>query len=310
MFGVDCHTGDTFNSVGVNYGMTSMFVPEPVISYSVKPAKSQHMANFAKARRLLHCGYTDPWVTSPSLRVRAVVQAINRFTKEDPTFRSFVDQESGETIISGGCAATSHRVVTATPLMRVSCYHCAGMGELHLDIYVERMKREYSVEVVVGEPKVNYRETITTRGDFAYLHKKQSGGAGQFARVIGYMEPLPEDAKVRPRPRSSLRSQVRVREFACHGGAHTNVWPAQDNFIFENGILGNAIPPEYISACKKGFEEALHKGSLIGHPVQGVKVVLTDGQVRERDAPQTRTHTLSRARACVCVNVCVSCLPC
>ncbi len=77
-----------------------------------------------------------------------------------------------------------------------SALACPGMGELHLDIYVERMKREYNVEVTVGEPKVNYRETITQRADFNYLHKKQTGGAGQFARIVGFVEPLPEDSKV------------------------------------------------------------------------------------------------------------------
>jgi len=200
-FGVECSTGHTFTSgPSVNLGMSSMYVPDPVISYSVKPADKNKLPAFGKA--------------------------LGRFTKEDPTFRSHVDPESQETIIS-------------------------GMGELHLDIYVERMKREYGVEVTVGEPRVNYREAINSRAEFNYLHKKQSGGSGQFGRVIGYMEPL-------------------------EGGG----------FEFENAVVGNNIGPEYIPAIEKGFREAIEKGPLIGHPVVGVKVVLTDGQTHPVDSSE------------------------
>ena len=203
-FGVECATGHTFTGdVSVQLGMTSMFVPEPVISYSVKPSDKGKLANFGKA--------------------------LNRFTKEDPTFRSHVDPESQETIIS-------------------------GMGELHLEIYVERMKREYGVEVKVGEPRVNYRETITQRADFNFLHKKQSGGSGQFARVIGYVEPLGEDSN--------------------------------ETFEFVNGVVGNNIPPEFIPACERGFKEAVGKGPQIGHQVQGVRVTLTDGQTHVVDSSE------------------------
>ena len=107
------------------------------------------------------------------------------------------------------------------------------MGELHLDIYVERMKREYDVDVTVGEPQVNFRETITKRAEFNYLHKKQSGGSGQYGRVIGYIEPLENGV-----------------------------------YEFENAIIGNAIPPEYITAIDKGFQEGIAKGPMLGHPVQ------------------------------------------
>lgn len=196
-FGVECASGETFTDGTVQYGMTSMHVPEPVISYSVKPASPSAASNFGKA--------------------------LNRFQREDPTFRVRVDPESGETVIS-------------------------GMGELHLDIYVERMKREYKVDVVTGEPRVNYRETLTGRVDFNYLHKKQSGGAGQFARVIGHMEPM-EDAD----------------------------YDEGETCKFVNGLVGNNVPPEYLPACKKGFEEAMKEGFLTGHPIEGVKFTLTDG---------------------------------
>jgi elongation factor G len=202
-FGVECSTGHTFTDGTVNYGMSSMFVPEPVISYSIKPLDKNKLPQFSKA--------------------------LNRFTKEDPTFRTHVDPDSQETLIS-------------------------GMGELHLEIYVERMKREYGVEVRVGEPRVNFRETITARAEFNYLHKKQSGGSGQFARVIGYMEPLEE------------------------GSAET--------FEFVNGVVGNNVPPEFIPACERGFREAVGKGPQIGHAVQGVRVVLTDGQTHVVDSSE------------------------
>ncbi|GKV12806.1 hypothetical protein SLEP1_g23905 [Rubroshorea leprosula] len=134
VFGVDCASGDTFTNGSVRYTMTSMNVPEPVMSLAVQPVSKDSGGQFSKA--------------------------LNRFQREDPTFRVGLDPESGQTIIS-------------------------GMGELHLDIYVERIRREYKVEATVGKPRVNFRETITQRAEFDYLHKKQSGGQGQYGRVIG-----------------------------------------------------------------------------------------------------------------------------
>lgn len=203
MFGVDCSSGDTFTDGTVRYAMTSMNVPDPVMSLAVAPQARDQSANFSKA--------------------------LNRFQKEDPTFQVSQDKESGETIIS-------------------------GMGELHLEIYVERMKREYKVECDVGKPRVNYREAITRKTEFDYLHKKQSGGQGQYGRVVGYIEPLPADSS--------------------------------DKFVFENAIVGNAIPPNFIPAVQKGFEEVVNAGSLIGHPVEGVKVVLTDGAAHAVDSSE------------------------
>ena len=139
LFGIDCASGDTFVSRGLNLAMTSMFVPEPVISLAIVPKDNTSQINMSKA--------------------------LNRFSKEDPTFRTYVDDETKETIIE-------------------------GMGELHLEVYVERMRREYTAEVATGQPRVAYRETITRRSEFNYTHKKQTGGAGQYGRVAGYMEPV------------------------------------------------------------------------------------------------------------------------
>jgi elongation factor G len=205
-FGVECSTGHTFTSdARTNWAMSSMYVPDPVISYSVKPVDKNKLGNFSKA--------------------------LNRFTKEDPTFRSHVDPDSQETIIS-------------------------GMGELHLDIYVERMKREYGTEVTVGEPVVNFRETINQKATFNYLHRKQSGGSGQFGRVIGHIEPMEE------LPESG------------------------ETFEFVNGVVGNNITPEFIPAVEKGFREAVQKGPQIGHPVVGVRVTLTDGATHIVDSSE------------------------
>jgi elongation factor G len=142
MFGIDCHSGDTFTDGTLNVAMTSMFVPEPVISLSVTPKDNKAQANMGKALR--------------------------RFTKEDPTFRVGADPETGDTIIS-------------------------GMGELHLDVYIERMRREYAAEVVTSPPRVAYRETIARRVEFNYTHKKQTGGSGQYGRVAGFIEPWTEE---------------------------------------------------------------------------------------------------------------------
>lgn len=198
LFGVDCASGDTFCSGKINYAMSSMFIPNPVMSLSIAPKEKKDADQMSKA--------------------------LNRFTKEDPTFRAFVDQESNQTIIQ-------------------------GMGELHLDVYIQRMLKEYNCTVEVGRPQVAYRETITTKGEFNYTHKKQTGGAGQYGRVAGFLEPV-EDK----------------------------------DYEFVNMIKGGAIPTEYIPSCDKGFKEAVKKGSLIGFPIVGVRITINDGQYHPVDS--------------------------
>ncbi len=205
LFGIDCASGDTFVDPGLNYSMTSMYVPNPVISLAVKPKDKKSEDNMGKA--------------------------LNRFVKEDPTFQSYVDPESQETIIQ-------------------------GMGELHLDVYVERMRREYKAEVDTGMPQVAYREAINSTVEFDYIHKKQTGGAGQFARIAGYLEPLKEET-----------------------------------FEFVNQIKGGAIPQDYIPACEDGFVTAMKKGTLIGFPVVGVRVVLNDGSSHAVDSSEMAFKT-------------------
>jgi elongation factor G len=200
LFGVDCYSGDTFTNGKINYTMTSMYVPEPVISLTVQSRDTKSGTRMAKA--------------------------LSRFVKEDPTFRSYVDEESQETII-------------------------AGMGELHLDIYVERMKREFDVDVETGMPQVAYREAISQRADFNYTHRKQTGGAGQYGRVAGFMEPSEEGA-----------------------------------YEFINLIKGGAIPTEYISSVDKGFQACLAKGLTLGFPVIGMKVTVNDGQAHSVDSSE------------------------
>ena len=123
------------------------------------------------------------------------------------------------------------------------------MGELHLAVYVERMKREYKCEVETGAPQVAYRESITQRAEFNYTHKKQTGGSGQYGRVAGFIEPL-----------------------------------ADKDYEFVDMIKGGAIPNEYIPSCDKGFRKAIEKGSLIGFPIVGVKVTINDGQYHPVDS--------------------------
>ncbi len=198
LFGVDCASGDTFSSGDISCSMSSMHIPEPVISLAIVPVDNKAQINMSKA--------------------------LNRFTKEDPTFKTFVDHETNETIIS-------------------------GMGELHLEVYVERMKREYNAEVQVGAPQVAYREAITARAEFNYTHKKQTGGSGQFGRVAGYMEPLEEG-----------------------------------EYEFVDAIVGGAIPREFISSCDKGFHKSLVKGALCGSAVTGVRCVINDGAFHAVDS--------------------------
>jgi len=198
LFGIDCATGDTFTSQDISCSMSSMHVPEPVISLAISPVDNKAQINMSKA--------------------------LNRFTKEDPTLRNYVDHETNETIIS-------------------------GMGELHLEVYIERMKREYNAEVVVGAPQVAYRETITRQAEFNYTHKKQTGGSGQFGRVGGYLEPLEEG-----------------------------------EYEFVDKIVGGVIPREFISSCDKGFQKSMKKGTLAGSPITGVRCVINDGAFHAVDS--------------------------
>ncbi|MDR1930450.1 MAG: elongation factor G [Treponema sp.] len=198
LFGIECASGDTFCGGGLNYAMTSMYVPDPVISLAITPRDKKSADQMAKA--------------------------LNRFTKEDPTFRTYVDPESNQTIVQ-------------------------GMGELHLEVYIERMRREYKCEVETGMPQVAYRETITARAEFNYTHKKQTGGSGQYGRVAGYMEPF-----------------------------------ADGDYEFVDNIKGGAIPTEFIPSCNKGFKEAVKKGSLIAFPVVNIRCVINDGQSHPVDS--------------------------
>ncbi|MCF8095702.1 MAG: elongation factor G [Desulfobacteraceae bacterium] len=207
VFGIDCASGDTFVEPGLNLSMSSMYIPDPVITLAVKPADYKSETNMAKA--------------------------LNRFTKEDPTFQTSFNPETGESLIS-------------------------GMGELHLDIYLERMKREYNVSLHTGEPQVAYRETITMHSKFDYIHKKQTGGAGQFGRVIGHMEPTDKE------------------------------------FEFENKVSGGNIPTLYIPACEKGFRECMKKGPWMKFPVTGVKVVLSDGSSHSVDSSEMAFQAAAR----------------
>ncbi len=207
LFGIECASGDTFVSPGSRLTMTSMFVPKPVISLSIVPKDNKSQINMSKA--------------------------LNRFTKEDPTFKAHYNEETNETIIE-------------------------GMGELHLDVYVERMRREYNAEVTTGIPQVAYRETITQTAEFNYTHKKQTGGAGQFGRIAGYLEPCEED------------------------------------FVFDNQITGGAIPTQFIPSCEKGFRQCLAKGPLMGFPVTGVKVVITDGASHAVDSSDMAFQAAAR----------------
>lgn len=198
LFGVDCASGDTFTSKEISMSMSSMHVPAPVISLAIIPSDNKAQINMSKA--------------------------LGRFTKEDPTFKTYVDHETNETIIS-------------------------GMGELHLEVYIERMKREYGAEVAIGPPQVAYRETITRSADFNYTHKKQTGGSGQFGRVAGFMEPFEEG-----------------------------------EYEFVDKIVGGSIPREYIPSCDKGFQKSLPKGALAGFPITGVRVTINDGSSHAVDS--------------------------
>lgn len=208
MFGVDCASGDTFVSPGVSLTMTSMYVPEPVISLAIAPKDHKSEINMSKA--------------------------LNRFTKEDPTFKTYVNDETNETIIS-------------------------GMGELHLEVYIERMRREYNAEVITGAPQVAYRETITQKAEFDYIHKKQTGGSGQYGRVVGYIEPY-----------------------------------AEEDFIFSDEVRGGTVPTQYIPACEKGFRNCMAKGPKLEFPLTNIRVVLNDGASHSVDSSDMAFQAAAR----------------
>ncbi len=208
LFGIDCASGDTFTSDGLRLTMTSIFVPDPVVSLAIKPKDNKSEIAMSKA--------------------------IGRFTREDPTFQTFVDKETNETIIQ-------------------------GMGELHLDVYLERMRREYDAAISIGSPQVAYRETITRRVEFNYTHKKQTGGAGQFGRVAGYMEPAPGEG-----------------------------------FVFENKITGGAIPTQYIPSCEKSFSKCMDKGPWLEFPVVDVKIEINDGAFHSVDSSEMAFEAAAR----------------
>ena len=211
LLAVDCASGDTFCGEGINYSLESIYVADPVISLSIKPKDNTAQDRMGKA--------------------------LNRFMKEDPTFRVSTDPESGETVI-------------------------AGMGELHLDVYIERMRREYRADVEVGAPSVSYREAPTIEAKYDYKHKKQSGGSGQYGHVVGRLVPLPDDA--------------------------------ENPYEFEDNISGGRIPSQYIPAVSKGFEDAMNKGPVAGYQIVNCKMCLDDGTYHNVDSSEMAFRIAAR----------------
>jgi elongation factor G len=206
--GLEVDSGSTLTDGKLPYIMTSMYVPDPVVSLSIKLAdRAGDPTKFTKA--------------------------LNRFKREDPTFRVHFDDQTKETIIS-------------------------GMGELHLEVYAERIRREYGLNVVTGEPKVNYRETITGRAEFDYTHKKQTGGRGQYGKIVGYMEPVPEDEVVDP----------------------------NKSVQFVNQFSDPSFNQRFYNAIQKGFMECASKGLLTGSPCINMRFVMTDGKAHEVDSSE------------------------
>jgi len=206
--GIEVDSGSTVTDGITPLVMNTMFVPDPVVSLSIKLAdRSGDPTKFTKA--------------------------LNRFKREDPTFRVHFDDQTKETIIS-------------------------GMGELHLEVYAERIRREYSLNVVTGEPKVNYRETITGRAEFDYTHKKQTGGRGQYGKIVGYMESIPEE----------------------------EVGDAKHSIQFVNQFSDPSFNQGFFNAIQKGFFECAAKGLLTGSPCINMRFVMTDGKAHEVDSSE------------------------
>ena len=201
--GVDCASGDTFCGTGMNVSLESIFVAEPVIQRSIEPLKRDGADRLGKA--------------------------LERFRREDPTFRVFSDPETGQTLI-------------------------AGMGQLHLDVYIERIKREYKCECLIGDPRVAYRERPTKEVAFNHRHRKQTGGSGQYAHVVGRLVPLPDSA--------------------------------EEPYEFINEITQGRIPTQYIPSVDRGFRRGIVKGPLCECEVVGVQMILEDGSFHEVDSSE------------------------
>ena len=200
----DTTTGDTLCDPNNPVVLESMTFPEPVIEVAIEPKTKADQEKLSLA--------------------------IQKLAEEDPTFRTELNQETGQTVIK-------------------------GMGELHLDILVDRMKREFNVEANVGKPQVAYRETIRRPIEkVEYTHKKQTGGSGQFAKVQVTLEPLEVTAET--------------------------------SYEFENQVTGGRIPREYIPSVDAGIQDAMQVGVLAGYPTVGVKAILLDGQYHDVDSSE------------------------
>ncbi len=211
VMGIDSASGDTYGIERDQCTLESMFVPDPVIKIAVDPKNRSESDKMSKA--------------------------LQRFRKEDPTFRVFTDEETKEILIS-------------------------GMGELHLEVYIERIRREYGVEIEVGAPKVSYRESPTREVEFDYKHKKQSGGSGQFAHIKGRLSPIESDS--------------------------------EDSFEFEDNVTGGRIPKQFIPAVEKGFRDSLKKGPVAEYPVVGTRIDLDDGSYHDVDSSEKAFYTAAQ----------------
>ena len=211
VMGIDSASGDTYAAERDQCTLESMFIPDSVIKVAVEPKNRGDADKMGKA--------------------------LQRFRKEDPTFRVASDEETGEILIS-------------------------GMGELHLEVYVERIRREYGVEIEVGAPKVSYRESPTKEVKFDYKHKKQSGGSGQFAHIKGTLSPIESDS--------------------------------EDSFEFVEKIVGGRIPKQFIPAVEKGFRDILGKGPVAEYPVVGTRITLEDGSYHDVDSSEKAFYTAAQ----------------
>ena len=211
VMGIDSASGDTYAAQAKFCTLESMFIPEPVIKIAVSPKSRGDGDKMGKA--------------------------LQRFRKEDPTFRVFTDEETNEILIS-------------------------GMGELHLEVYIERIRREYGVDIEVGAPKVSYRESPTKAVEFDYKHKKQTGGSGQYAHIKGKLGPIEAES--------------------------------EEQFVFEDHVVGGRIPKQYIAPVEKGFRDSLGKGPVAEYPVVNTRIDLDDGSYHEVDSSEKAFYTCAQ----------------